>query len=147
MTGGDVLQKYLEKVADRLARAGTGASVSVGFLAGSVNRSGESIPVYMAANEFGTSRIPPRPFFRNMIAAKGPAWGGNVAELLKNTEYDSALTLIRMGHLISGQLQVSINETNTPPNAPSTIARKGASKPLIDTSDAWKSVNFVVTGP
>ena len=144
MTGGDKLQAYLSGIDQKLATAGANPHVSVGFLEGAVNRKGVSIPFYMAMNEFGTAHIPPRPFFRNMIRAKGPTWGGDVAKLLKATSFDAYKTLATMGQVIQGQLRRSINETNDPPNAASTIARKGASKPLIDTRDAWKSVDYEV---
>lgn len=89
--------------------------------------------------------IPPRPFFRNMIKKNGPTWGVSIAKILKQTGFDTTKTLAQMGELIKRQLQLSINELVTPPNAPSTIAKKKASKPLIDTGEMWKSVDYKVS--
>lgn len=89
--------------------------------------------------------IPPRPFFRRMIAAKGRTWGAEIAKLLKANNYHAARTLDQMGLLIKGQLQESILNFTTPRNAPSTIARKGFDRPLIDTGYMLQSVDYEVT--
>jgi len=89
--------------------------------------------------------IPPRPFFRNMIAKYGPSWSGEIGKTLKSTDYDTAKTLTYMGELIVGQLRQSIDDTNTPPNAPSTIARKGFNRPLIDTGFMYNSADYEVS--
>lgn len=91
-----------------------------------------------------TITIPPRPFFRNMIKANAPTWGDAIAKLLKSTDYKARKTLNSMGALIKGQLQQSINDLTSPANAKSTIAKKGASKPLIDTGYMWNSVDYRV---
>ena len=88
--------------------------------------------------------IPPRPFFRRMIKAKGPTWGADVAKWLKSTGYNVMGTLGFMGEKIAGQLGQSIQDTTDPPNAPSTIKRKGFDKPLIDTSVMWKSIAYEI---
>ena len=88
--------------------------------------------------------IPPRPFFRNAIKANGPTWGDEMAKRLKATDYNAEKTLGQMGELIKGQIQQSIHDLDVPPNAASTIAKKGASKPLIDTGEMWRAVDYRV---
>jgi len=88
--------------------------------------------------------IPPRPFFRNMIAQYGNTWGEEIAKRLEMNDYDVNLTLSMMGELIVGQLRQSINDLWEPPNAPSTIAKKGHDKPLIDTGFMWNSAEYNV---
>jgi hypothetical protein len=90
-------------------------------------------------------RIPPRPFFRNMIKKHGPEWGGDIAKLLVPNEFNAAKVLGLMGQRIVGQLRQSIVDTNEPPNAPSTIARKGFNKPLVDTGHMLNSADFEVS--
>lgn len=41
--------------------------------------------------------------------------------------------LSRLGVLAQGDIQMEITALSSPPNTPSTIARKGSSNPLIDT--------------
>lgn len=89
--------------------------------------------------------IPPRPFFRNMIKAKAPGWGDDIAKLLKSTAFDVRRVLDQMGERIKGQLQQSIRDTDSPPNAPSTVAKKGFNKPLIDTGFMWNQVDYEVS--
>ena len=81
-----------------------------------------------------THTQPPRPFFRNMIAAKKGEWGAQLAKVLKATRFDADKALALMGAEIEGQLQDSIKAFVSPPNAPSTIRAKGFAKPLIGGS-------------
>lgn len=146
ITGGDKLQDVLEGIARRLGKGGV---VNVGFLEGATYPAKPDKPAINVAsvaffNEYGTSRSPPRPFFRQMIAAKSPRWGAALGAAAKVADYDSAKTLGIVGEVVSGQLKQSINEFTTPALAPSTVARKGFDKPLIDTSLMVKSVDFEV---
>lgn len=97
-------------------------------------------------NEFGTSRSPARPFFRNMIAAKSNEWGPALALALRRNNYDTRLSLNQIGSGIAGQLRESIIETNEPPNAESTIRKKGFSKTLVDSGHMLQSVDFEIEG-
>ena len=89
--------------------------------------------------------IPPRPFFRNMIRANQDKWGAQLGKLLIANNYDAHAALLQMGELMKGQLQQSIRDFSDPPNAPSTIARKGFNDPLIDTGYMVDHVGFEVT--
>lgn len=89
--------------------------------------------------------IPPRPFFRDMIKARGKTWGKEIAVRLKVNDFDVGKTLGQMGALVQGQLMQSITDTNTPPNAPMTIARKGFNDPLIDTGFMRSRVDYEVS--
>lgn len=138
LKGGHKLQQYLAKIAAKL-NDGT-AVLRVGFLAGSTAPNGDSIPLRAWFNEFGTDRIPPRPFFRNMIAAKSGSWPAGIAFQLKATNYDMRLTLERTGEAIKGQLKESILDLWSPPLAQSTIKKKGFEKPLIEHGDMINAV-------
>lgn len=88
--------------------------------------------------------IPPRPFFRTMIAQNSATWAPTAAKLLQQGKStDDVLNL--MGELIAGQLRASIIAMKTPPNAPSTIRNKGFDDPLVDTGHMLNSVDFEVT--
>lgn len=91
-----------------------------------------------------TINIPSRPFFRNMIAAHKGEWGDDAAKLFKETDYDVITVAERMGTLMASQLQVSIRSNTPPPNAPSTIARKGHGQTLIDSGDMLNGVDFEI---
>lgn len=119
--------------------------VSVGFLRDATYPDGTSVAMVATVQEFGGgNNIPPRPFFRYMVAEKSGNWPDAVRLNLKATDYDAHRTLDRMGQGIKGELQQSIKDTNDPPLAPATIKRKGFSKPLIDTSVMINSVDYRV---
>lgn len=145
LLGGDKLKAYLDRLA---AKLGKGGALKVGFLAGATYPDGTSVATVAAINNFGApaAGVPPRPFFSNMIEEKSPGWGDSLARILKENSYDTKLSLEQMGKGIEGQLRESIVNTNSPPLAEKTIARKGFAKPLIDTSNMINSVDSEVTG-
>ena len=145
VTGGEKLQAALAEIAGNLANAGSGPNVRVGFLESATYPNGQSVATVAAWNEFGTSRAPPRPFFRDMIKANAKAWPTQIATVMKSSHYDAAVTLAKMGELIKGQLQSSIVAFNRVPLAASTIRRKGFDKQLVDTGVMLRSVDYEVS--
>lgn len=143
ISGGDKFEKVLAEIAHKI---GPAARLRVGFLEGATYPDGKPVGMIAAIQDFGApgAGIPPRPFFRNMIAAKSPEWPAAIAGLLKQTDYDVARALKLAGEGIAGQLRQSIIDTNTPPLAESTIRRKGFSKPLVDTGHMLNSVDYEV---
>ena len=141
ISGGDKLEFALARIAYEL---GSGATLRVGFLEGATYPDGQPVAAVAAWNEYGTATIPMRPFFRNMVAAKSKEWPEGIATQLRLTRYDVNLTLQRTGAAIRGQLQQSIRDTNSPPNAPYTIEKKGFNNPLLDTGHMLNSVDYEV---
>nr|WP_250135680.1 hypothetical protein [Escherichia coli] len=93
-----------------------------------------------------TVTIPPRPFFRKMIEHKSPEWGEKMATLLRANDFDTATALVCMGEHIKGQLQMSVRDWESPPNAASTARQKGFNNPLIETGHMMDSVDYSVDG-
>jgi hypothetical protein len=143
-TGGDKLRA---KLAELAAKVGRPATVQVGFLEGATYPNGTSVALVAAVQEFGApSRgIPPRPFFRAMIAKESGHWGDDVGKILAANGYDGPKALALMGEEISGELRQSIVETNSPPLAPATAKAKGSDKPLVDTGHMLNSIDYEVT--
>ena len=79
-----------------------------------------------------------------MVADKSPAWPKAIAGLLVANKYDGRRTMAQVGEAIAGQLRESITTFSTPANAPSTIARKGFDKPLVETGHLLASVSYEV---
>jgi len=138
--GGEALTRRLREIAQRIKSA---EAVRVGFLEGATYPDGTSVGLIAAIQEFGASSqgIPPRPFFRTMIAAKKREWGPALAGELKASDYDAKKALGVLGEGIAGQLRQSIIDLISPPLAPATIARKGSDKPLVDTGHMLDSVD------
>lgn len=145
--GGSALARHLQEIEKRIGR---GAHVRVGFLESAtypaIVEGSKALPVAQTAfwNEFGTKHTPARPFFRTMIENKSPRWGVSLGNILRKNDYDAERSLALMGEGIKGQLVKSINDWNTPPNAPRTVERKGFNKPLIDTALMVRSVDYQV---
>ncbi|HBD0337127.1 TPA: hypothetical protein KGE85_004594 [Escherichia coli] len=51
-----------------------------------------------------------------------------------------------MGEHIKGQLQMSVRDWESPPNAASTARQKGFNNPLIETGHMMDSVDYSVDG-
>lgn len=140
------LEKALGEIAGKIKKGGT---LRVGFLEGATAPDGQSIPLRAALNEFGHQMpnggvVPPRPFFRNMIAQYSGGWADGMAYQLKATNYNVELTLQRSGEAIKGQLQRSILDLWEPALSPVTIAKKGFEKPLIEHGDMINAVGWEV---
>lgn len=142
-SGGNKLEAHLAGIAKKLA---DGKILRVGFLETETYPDGTNVAQVAYWNEYGTSKMPPRPFFRSMIADKSPGWGVALGKSLKATDYDVIKSLRLVGTGIAGQLTQSVVDFKTPGNAPSTIARKGFDKPLVDTGQMQRSPNFDLEG-
>lgn len=144
ISGGSGLAAALAAIGRKLA---TQPTLRVGFLNGATYPDGTSVPMVAAIQEFGApSRgIPPRPFFRNMVAAHSHEWPAKLGQALQNAGMNPTQAMGQMGALISGELRQSIADTNDPPLAASTIKRKGFAKPLVDTGHMLGSIDFEVT--
>lgn len=140
-SGGAALEAKLAELAEKI---GDGKTLRVGFLEGATYPDGQSVPMVAAANEFGDPAMnrPPRPFFRNMIADKSPEWPQDIAKIAEATGYDAETMLGQMGEHIKSQLQGSIRDLMEPALSPVTIAKKGFSKPLIETSQLLNSADY-----
>jgi hypothetical protein len=143
ISGGGKLKAALAKISQGVDRA---AVLRVGFLENAKYPDGKPVAMIAAIQDFGApSRgIPPRPFFRNMVAKHKAEWPKAIGDLLKANDYDAVKVLGIAGEAIGGQLRQSIIDTNTPALAASTIRRKGFSKPLIDTSVMINSIGHEV---
>lgn len=143
VTGGNRLK---EKIAELLGATKKASILKVGFLENATYPDGTSVPLVAAINEFGAPSRgqPPRPFFRRMVSQKSGEWPKAISDLWRANKYDTKLTLDQAGIAIAGQLQQSIRDLVEPPLKPSTIARKGFSKPLIETSHMINSVTHEV---
>jgi hypothetical protein len=126
ISGGQNLERALAEIAKKVA---TASEVNVGFQNGATYPDKDHTLVAMVAaiQEFGapSRKIPPRPFFRNMIAEKSPGWPKTVGALLVASKYDAAKTLGSIGEVISGELHQSIIDTQEPALSPITVMLRG----------------------
>ncbi len=145
LKGGDILQVALAKYADSL-----GVTVKVGFLEGATYPATEdnSEPLSVAQvafwNEFGTSKIPARPFMRYTIASKSSEWVSRFAKAISYANGDAKTAAALVGESMTDDIKESIINWQDPPNAAYTIEQKGFNKPLIHTGHMKDSVSYEV---
>jgi len=120
MKGGEKLKALLQDIAQKVDHVPT---LRVGFLENATYPNGMPVAAVAAIQEFGAPRagIPPRPFFRNMIADKEAEWPKAIGQLIKDNNYDIDRAFDLAGFAIEGQLRQSIIDTNEPPLSPVTL--------------------------
>lgn len=102
-------------------------------------------------NEFGTQdgHVPERPAWRMGLAHGQKDFNRlNKINLRLVTEGKKSLrqALDALGLMGAAKVKTEILDGNFEPNAPSTIAQKGSSHPLIDTAQEKNSVTWEVVG-
>ena len=109
----------------------------VGFIDSATYQDGQNVATVAFWNEYGTEKIPPRPFFRTTIANNKGKW---IDYIRKVQTLDA-----KAGELIKGDLVFSILNWTEPPNAPYTIAKKGFNKPLVEQGIMSRSISYELT--
>jgi hypothetical protein len=127
-----------------------GRAVKVGIMAGSGSHDGTSLVDIAVFNEFGTERIPSRPFMRRTAdenEGRVQRFAAGLARRVMSGQMRPEQLLDSVGLWFQRAIRATIR--NSPswavPNAPSTIARKGSTKPLVDTGLLHGSVNYEKT--
>jgi len=149
VSGGQRIGQSIKAIQDRL-RANSGVYVGVPASAGTY-KSGESIAVIAAVHEFGSAdgRIPERSFLRVPLRSNqqdfAAVLAGSLPDVL-NGNLSMAQLMDQLGARAVATSQEAISAGIPPPNAPSTVAQKGSSQPLVDTGRLRQSITWVVEG-
>lgn len=130
------------------------SKVKVGFPAGKADGGNIQKAIWQ---EWGTAGgasgggwggpIPERPFFRNAIrdnTGKYKQAMATSARKILRGETAMVTVLNKLGIAAQADIQGSITSLMSPPLSPVTIARKGSSKPLIDTGAMRQAVTWKV---
>lgn len=129
-------------------------NVKVGVIKGKADQDNINKAIW---NEFGTKGgasgggwggpIPERPFLRNAIKNNEHSYkiaiGKGAAAILRG-ETSTEAVLDKLGQKAMQDVRKEISSLKDPPNSPVTIARKGSSKPLIDTGEMRNAVSYEV---
>ena len=117
--------------------------VKVGVLDGSRYPDGTGVASVAFWNEYGTKRIPPRPFFRDTIKQNKEQWVQLAKDAIRmGYTVDHMLGLV--GASMQNDIQYSIMTWTTPKNADYTEAKKGYNAPLRETMLMHDSIKFEV---
>ena len=96
-------------------------------------------------NEYGTSRgIPARPFLRNTLYGNEARFAQFVTPFVEDILNGASVGVYasNLGNFMVSRIRQTIDEGNFVPLAPSTVAKKGHSRPLIDTGDMYGSIDW-----
>ncbi len=141
-TRGDGIPGVVENTKD--------ATVKVGVLRGQGEHPnadrGQTVAEIAFWNEFGTQRIPPRPFLRSTLKNQKQVYKLAFKAALKQVllrKISSPKAIGQIGAKVSTDIQSTITSLSTPPNAPMTIAlKKGKANPLIDSGTLRRSITW-----
>lgn len=148
---GDGLAR-LRKVEADLRRD---AFVKVGVIdegEGAADRGGITNAELAAIHEFGTAdgRIPARPFVTLTVDGKREEIKDTARALVLRMvegKLDLARALGLLGAKVAADMKATIKQGDQlAPNAPSTVAGKGSSRPLVDTGQMVNSITWKVEG-
>ena len=121
--------------------------IAVGFIRGTdPYKDGTDLVDVAMYNEYGTSTIPPRPFLEQGVQNHQQ----EIQQAINNAFYivdkggDAEKGLNQIGNVARGAIQDEIANGDFAPNAPSTIKKKGSSRPLIDTGHMRQSVKYYI---
>ncbi len=101
---------------------------------------------YGTTTEEGKQHVPPRPFFSQASHKFRDNRAAREARLkmeLRDNDYNPDIALRNMAEYLALEVKDSIEKFSTPPNADSTIAKKGFDDPLVDTGLLKDSVIVV----
>ena len=100
-------------------------------------------------NEYGTSRIPSRPFIRISADTNKQVWTKLAQQCVNGViDGDSPRDAAQVvGHRMVEDIRKVFGDTSKlKANAPSTIAKKGRNEPLVDSGEMRRRVNFRIEG-
>ena len=149
-----VTDKGWDDAFKEIAKARAGSFVKIGVLADSPkpeNAQGLTMQELAALQEFGTERagqnndtkIPERSYIRTTMDERRGEFNAltdklSVQMMLGQFKMKKALGIL--GEFIQAAIQRKMTILQDPPNAPSTIAAKGSSNPLIDSGRLRQSI-------
>lgn len=94
--------------------------------------------------EYGTSRgIPARPFLRNTQYENENQWRQKISQDIVQVfegSLSSSAVLSKLGLFMVQDIRKTIDAGNFAPLSPVTVAKKGSSKPLVDTGEMYGAI-------
>lgn len=99
-------------------------------------------------NEYGTGRIPSRPFIRISADINKAAWAKMAQQCVNDViDGDNPRDAAQVvGHRMVEDIRKVFGSSELKANAPSTIAKKGRNEPLVYSGEMRRRVNFRIEG-
>ncbi len=149
--------RAFERISARLKEL-DGVVAKAGWFESARYPNGTPVAAVAIFQEFGTSKIPPRPFMRPTSVREKRNWIGLMeqgARAVMKGNIDGLTVLDSIAAKAAAEIARSITLVHTPPLKPATIARRLAKhadkatvglldKPLIDTGRMYETVTHTV---
>lgn len=125
-------------------------AIEVGIFSDSgSSKDGVSYLLIATVHEFGVAvkNIPERSFLRSTFDEKSDEWFNFAKKRMPAVligQMSARQLMELLGAKMVSDIQKTIKDISDPPNAPSTIAQKGSSNPLIDTGGMRMRVTYKV---
>lgn len=119
-------------------------TLKVGILEGSKYPNGTPTSEIAQYLEYGTDRMPARPFMQTTIKKKSPSWG-NLLKKLYRTEPNTTRVSGKFALKIQSDIVMTIRDGEFEPLHPYTVKIKGFDKTLIDTGHLMKSIDWEIS--
>ena len=153
LTVKDFRLPNLERICREISDPSHPHWVEAGVFGGATDEDGVSVAQYAAYNEYGTSRIPKRPFLRTTMDKNRDKYVQLLQGALRGLASSGAsepvgMALTAVGREMETDVIEQIKSNMPPPNAPETRARKearpggGYAGTLFDTGTMLGSVSF-----
>lgn len=143
--------KVWRELRAKIKKLGSKARVQVGVLGDAgMHHGGISMVELAAIHEYGSpaAHIPARSFIRSAFRDRKQEFAKQlekVAKAVLSNKMDPATALGRLGLWGANAVKRQITGKNIPPPLkPATIARKGSSKPLVDTGQLVGAISWKV---
>ena len=118
--------------------------VSVGAIKEVPEHTQEELQQIVRYNEFGTTKIPARSFLRGSLYRNSKhGWRFVSREAVKGV-LNGSLTGNKAYKIVGDRMVEDVKhqiDIVGPPNAPSTIRKKGRNQPLVDTGGLYRSID------
>lgn len=111
--------------------------------AGMVKEGQMTVATLGAIQHFGNEHIPPRPWLDKGVEAGVKEIIATVKEGIADG-LDARRVIDRVGNAAMGAVRDYVIDLKTPPNADSTIKRKGSSNPLVESGNMHQSITYKV---
>lgn len=144
---------FNKAILDRIKTSAKVNSVEIGYPEGAVYPNGQKVADVAMKQEYGTPRIPPRPFIRPTVTSRGKHWFRKVRDgyafAKKDTEGKLTDTFENLGKAVVVNIQQAIDKVTTPPLSEYTIMKRkkrgnNSTKPLVDTRKMRDSLSYRV---
>lgn len=147
LIGRQQVEQAMKDLAQRLERE---QQVLVGVPKGAGEyEDGINYATILAVNNFGSAdgMIPARPVLQPAVEAGAPVYRRLAEVMLPKVlsgQMEMRTLLEQMGSLAEGHVKEYMTDLRTPPNAQSTIDKKGSDNPLIDKGALRQSIRYVI---